>query len=383
LLPTDDPTRVELLGELADALMEEGQFDEARSVVADGVAVAERLADARLLARIRISASALSLVLSELESIEAAIDEAHQEIAALESAGDETGLARAWRHLMIIHGMRGAYDDAADAAKKVVEHARAAGDGRQAARGAMGYATTALLGPTPVSEALATCERLAREVEGDRKAESVVLGVMAQLHSMSGDFELARTLYKRAGAILADLGPSITSSTLSTESSRVESLAGDFEAAERELRRDDLALAAMGERLYRSTVDALLAQVLVTLGNLDEAADFAKLAEELSDPDDVSSQVFWRTARARLMARTGDLPGGERHALEAVEMARQTVDIALLAGALADLAEVLALAGRQDETGPPLREALALYERKGDVTSVARVRRLLEAPSPV
>jgi len=137
----------------------------------------------------------------------------------------------------------------------------------------------------------------------------------------------------------------------------------------------------MGERLYRSTVDALLAQVLVTLGNLDEAADFAKLAEELSDPDDVSSQVFWRTARARLMARTGDLSGGERHALEAVEMARQTVDIALLAGALADLAEVLALAGRQDETGPPLREALALYERKGDVTSVARVRRLLEAPS--
>src|SRR4029077_9906248 len=113
----------------------------------------------------------------------------------------------------------------------------------QAARATMGYATTALLGPTPVSEALATCERLTREVEGDRKAESVVLGVMAQLHAMRGDFELARTLYRRAAAILADLGPSVTSSTLSTESSRVEALAGDFEAAERELRRDDQSLA--------------------------------------------------------------------------------------------------------------------------------------------
>ena len=220
-------------------------------------------------------------------------------------------------------------------------------------------------------------------MEGDRKAESVVLGVMAQLHAMLGDFEQARTLYRRAGAILADLGPSVTSSTLSTESSRVEALARDFEAAERELRRDDLALAAMGERLYRSSVDALLAQVLVTLGHLDEAAKFADLAEELSDPDDVDSQVFWRTARARLLARIGDVAEGKRLAVMAVEMARQTVDIALLAGALVDLAEVLSIDGRHDESGPPLREALTLYEQKGDVTSVGRIRKLLESPSPV
>jgi len=202
---------------------------------------------------------------------------------------------------------------------------------------------------------------------------------------MRGEFEQGRDLYRRAAELLADLGPSVTSSTLSTESSRVEALAGDHAAAERELRRDEVALAGMGERYYRSTIDALLAQVLVTLGNLDEADAFSRQAEELADADDVSSQVFWRTARARIFARTGRGTDGERLAREAVELARGTVDIALLAGALTDLAEVLTLtpAGRGDESEAPLREALALYERKEDATSVARVRGLLGEPATV
>jgi ATP/maltotriose-dependent transcriptional regulator MalT len=292
-------------------------------------------------------------------------------------------LARAWRLLMIIHGTTGAYDDAAEAAKQVVAHARAAGDTRQASRGAMGYATTSLLGPTPVSEAIATCNGLIDDVSGDRKAESVILGVLAQLHAMHGEFDLARDLYRRAAASLADLGPSITSATLSTESSRVEALAGDYPAAERELRRDDLALAAMGERYYRSTVDALLAQVLVTQGKLEEGEALSRQAEELADEDDVSSQVFWRSARARAFAGSGRVEEGEALARRAVDLARGTVDICLLAGALVDLAEVLTQAGRRDEAEPLLREALLQFERKGDRTSTVRVRGLLEEPAAV
>jgi class 3 adenylate cyclase/tetratricopeptide (TPR) repeat protein len=383
LLPTDDPERVELLAELVDALMEEGHFEESRAVIADGAGVAERLENARLTARMQLAASALDLVLSELTGTEKAITDARASIDILTAAGDESGLARAWRHMMIINGTRGAYDDAAEAAKHVVEHARKAGDARQATRGAMGYATTALLGPTPVIEALAMCERLADEVAGDRKAESIILGVLAQLHAMRGEFEEGRALYRRGASMLADLGPSVTSSTLSIEASRVEALAGDFEAAERELRRDDEALAAMGERFYRSTVDALLAQVLVTLGRLEEAEAFSRQAEELADEDDVMSQVHWRTARARTFARRPAPGDAETLARAAVEMARGTVDITLLAGALADLAEVLTLIGRQDEAGPPLREALSLYDLKGDATSVRRVSRLLGEPASV
>jgi class 3 adenylate cyclase/tetratricopeptide (TPR) repeat protein len=383
LLPTDEPVRVELLCDLSDALVEEGQFDEAREVVADGQSVAERLADPRLLARMRIASAALDLTMSGLESSEVAIDEARRDIAALSAAGDEAGLARGWRHLFFVYATRGDFDKASEAAKQVVEHARLAGDTRLASRGAIGYASAALLGPTPVTEALATCERLVREVEGDRKAESLILGVLGQLHAMRGDFDVARELCRRAASMLADLGPSLTSSTLSIEASRVEALAGDFEAAERALRRDDEALAAMGERNYRSTIDALLGEVLATLGQLDDSDRFSVLAEELAAEDDVWGQVHWRQGRARAYAQRERLADAEALAREAVGLARGTLDIATLAGALVDLAEVLAMAGRHDEAEPPLREALQLYERKEDAVSVVRVRGLLKEPAQV
>ena len=70
-------------------------------------------------------------------------------------------------------------------------------------------------------------------------------------------------------------------------------------------------------------------------------------------------------------------------ARKAVELARGTVNPPLLAGALADLAEVLTASGKSGETGPPLREALQIFETKGDVTSSRRVRQLLGEAAPV
>ncbi len=64
---------------------------------------------------------------------------------------------------------------------------------------------------------------------------------------------------------------------------------------------------------------------------------------------------------------------------EAVATAAATEDTALTADAHADLALVLSMLDRPDETGPPLREALSLYERKGDVVSAARMRIRLQA----
>jgi tetratricopeptide (TPR) repeat protein len=383
LLPTDDPDRVELLAELADALSEEGHFDESQQVLDEAAAIAERLRDERLKATIAVEYRALHIMLSQLEGSDQAIAELHEAIRVFEAAEDTAGLARAWRWVMVIEGTRGAYDVAAEAATKVVVYARMAGEPRHAARGAMGYSATALNGPTRVDEAITTCRKLIEDVRGDRKAESIISVVIAQLEAMSGNFDEARELCVRAAATLAEFGPSVTSSSLSIEMSRVDALAGDFEAAEQALRRDDEALEAMGERLYRSTVDALLAQVLVTLDRVDEAVTISERAEELSDPDDVDSQVFWRTARARAFARLGKFEDGEVLAREAVELARATVSLTLLGGALTDLAEVLTASGRRNEAGPPLREALDLFERKGDLTSSKRVRGLLEAAAPV
>ena len=46
-----------------------------------------------------------------------------------------------------------------EAVRRSMTHARLAGDERLIARSAMGLATGALLGPTPVPQAIAQCER--------------------------------------------------------------------------------------------------------------------------------------------------------------------------------------------------------------------------------
>ena len=373
LLPTDDPERIALLPDLAEALMEQGKTSEATEAADEATAAAERIGDARLAARARLARLAVDFF-EGAATIEAVVDGAGATIPAFETVGDDGGLARTHRLLMVVHGTAGRFDDAADAAERVVSHAMRAGDTRMAARGAAGYATVALGGPTPVATAMERCTELLDQVRGDRKAEAVILGVLAQLHAMLGEFDTGRDMYRRGQAMLADLGPSVTASTTSTESWRVEALAGDLAAAERELRRDHDQLEAIDERYFRSTVAALLAGVLIEAGRPEEADRYAASAAELTDEDDVNSGVLWRLARARLLAAAGAAAGADALAREAIGLAADTQDLVLQADAQLALAEVLAAAGDRDAAGPPLREALASFERKGDRVSADRVR---------
>ena len=112
--------------------------------------------------------------------------------------------------------------------------------------------------------------------------------------------------------------------------------------------------------------------------DLDEAEELTRLSEELAAPDDLASQIGWRSVRAKVLARRGELAEAVRMAMEAVEIAAGTDGIEWQADALVDLAEVLRLAGRRDEAALRLEEALRLYEAKGVVPAVERTRALLE-----
>ena len=205
----------------------------------------------------------------------------------------------------MVHGTAGRYDEAAAAAERVVEYAVAAGDARMATRGAQIYASVALAGTLPASEVRERCERLRAQVAGDRKAEAVILAVLAQVYAMQGDFARAREESERQRQMLAELGPSINAISTSIERARVESLAGDLPAAERELRADDAALADIDERYFRSTVVGMLAGVLVELGRLEDAAAAVETARELGRrgrcavPDPVANRARAIAGRGR------------------------------------------------------------------------------------
>jgi tetratricopeptide (TPR) repeat protein len=208
-------------------------------------------------------------------------------------------------------------------------------------------------------------------VAGNRSAEAMVLALLAQLTAMAGRIDDARDLARRGLELVADLGPSSLVASLSDHTSRVEVLAGDLRAAEVELRRDYGVLEAMDEVYTRSTISALLGQVLWAQGRYDEAIEFTHTARELADSDDLYSQVLWRSVEAKNLAKSGQGETGIELATEALAMLDATVDIELRADILIDLAETLRLAGRQEEGGPHIREALQLYRQKGDVILAA------------
>jgi tetratricopeptide (TPR) repeat protein len=125
-------------------------------------------------------------------------------------------------------------------------------------------------------------------------------------------------------------------------------------------------------------VAALLAQVLCDAGRYDEAEELTRASEEAARPNDVHANVRWRSTRARLLARAGNLDAAEDLAREAVAFATDSDFLNTHADTLMDQAEVLRLAGRGVEARVAIEEAIALYEQKGNAVSAATARAALD-----
>ena len=374
LLPEQHPLRLKVLPQLAEALIEEGDLDQALVVLDDAQAVAATIADEKLAALARLERLAVELYRSEGANVGDAVADARAQIEVLERAGDHGGLARGWRFLTLAYGTAGMLEEASEAAEQYGRHASLAGDDRLAARGASAFATVALHGPAPVSEVIVKCGELLANVSADRTSQSVITLVLGVLHAMDGSFDLAREHCDRARSTLRELGQSVTAQSTSIEASRVEMLAGDPTAAERLLRADFETLAAMGEKYFRSTIAGRLSHALLAQGRLEGAAEFAAIAEALASSDDVEAIVLYQSAQARLMARNGRGAEGVALARETVDRARATGDVDLLADSHLHLGEVLELAGDRESAEPPRKEALRLYELKGNVAAARRLR---------
>jgi len=376
LLRPDDPHRIEVLPDLAESLFFGlGQAELAKARAREAIEAAARMGDARLEARAEIA-----LILIEQFSggtAEPPLERANRAIAVLEAHGDEGGIARAWRLIISIRDKAGQYEEAALAAEQAIAHAEKAGDERLVLRGIALFASMSALGPTPAGVAIERSERLAARAEGDRRTEAIVAGSLAPMYAMQGLFDRARELYRRERELLTELGPSIMASSTAIDGARVELLAGNLDLAEDQLRRDYTELAALDETYYRATIAAWLARTLFLRGELAGADEYSRIALELAEEDDVDAQVRSRLVQARVLAAGND-DRAVSLAEEAVSRSAEMADLILRADALADLAQVLTLLRTPEMAEPPLREALTLFEQKGDEVSSKRVRLLLD-----
>jgi tetratricopeptide (TPR) repeat protein len=380
LLPEDDPARLELLPDYGEALLQVGRFEESGAILDEAMEKATTAA----LPLVPAHASLVRLLVRlRAGHIETWRDEAAvtitEAMAAFEGAGDHAGLAKGWRLLAWSHGTACHFGLTAEAAERALEEARLAGDFRQEAVAATGYAAAAVFGPTPVREAIERCERAVEQVSGDRQSEGVLLALLASLVAMEGSFDRARELAARGITMLEELRLPARVARAAQEAWRVEMLAGNVDAAERQIRLGYDLLVELGEKYLRSTVGGLLGQTLYDLGRYEEAEQLARESQELATADDVDTQALWRCLLSKLVARRGAFEEGETLAREAIDILAPTDAVLLQFLAFLDLAEVLQLAGRTDEAMAAVGEALKLAELKESPVMVAAAERVLAA----
>jgi tetratricopeptide (TPR) repeat protein len=117
---------------------------------------------------------------------------------------------------------------------------------------------------------------------------------------------------------------------------------------------------------------------LYAQGRYEEAAEVARTSSELSAADDLAAQFHWRAVTAKLMAREGRFQEAEGMAREALEIIRRSEEVDSQGSALLDLGEVLHLGGKDAEAVAAIREAMELFDRKGNLVHAAKARLLLE-----
>jgi class 3 adenylate cyclase/tetratricopeptide (TPR) repeat protein len=291
-----------------------------------------------------------------------------QALPLLEAADDDLALYKAYAALGHAMNMHGQIDAALEAFERAATHARRAGVSEQLLGWRCG---TRLNGTTTVSELLAWLEE-----QGEQAAlNSVLRGNQAVALAMLGRFDEGRAILAKARAELADRGGGIwLAVTIGHDSVDFELLAGDHAVAVKLGDEGCRLFDELGEQSLLSSAAGKLGQALYALDRLEEADARAGRAAELGASDDAITQMLWRQVRAKVLALRGEHADAERLAREAVAIGEETDLLNGQGDANADLAEVLLLTGKPNEAAAALEQALARYERKGNLVSTQRAQ---------
>jgi class 3 adenylate cyclase/tetratricopeptide (TPR) repeat protein len=371
---------VELVLELAQALIDSGDLREGGLRREDALELARLLGDRALELRARCETDHFLAGNDPSFTAEQALERGREAVRELEEIGDHQGLAAAWNLIAFGENLRGTWTGMVTALERVAEHARLAGDRRRESEALLFVGAATFWGPTPVSIGLTRAEAIAESARDLKWGYAWASRAVAGFYGMQGRFEEGRELVARAGSVLEELGRPIDRHTLAFWSGPLELLAGDPVAAEREAATACDALEAAGEKGFLSTMATLLADALCIQGRLDEAEAAVRRSRENATSDDFNAQAGWRAAEARILAHRGAFEEGERLAREAIEIIDRSDELSHQADFRVGLAEVLQLAGRTDESIPVLEEALERYEQKENRVAAEATRgRLAEA----
>jgi class 3 adenylate cyclase/tetratricopeptide (TPR) repeat protein len=378
LMDEQDPALPDLLVRLGRVAIEAGELELGGTTLDRAESASAAVGDEAAGLRARLARIELFLTLSPEGVIDRIDLETREAIPALERLGDDEGLARAYRALAEIGLLRLRARDCETSLQRAAFHAERAGDRSALADTLLWLAIVPYLGSARPEEMIRRCDEVRARAPGDRTVEAFAAFVEGIANAMLGRSEEGRELHRRAREIVRDLGMQLTIGGSAVFVGGLETIAGDFTAAERAYRAGYDVLSAIGEKGFLSTIAGELANTLVELGRSDEAIELADVSRETGASEDLITQVLWREARARVLARRERLEEAIQLAEEAVEMMTGSDAADSMAAALSALSEVCELAGRRDDARRALREALELLERRGNQPVADRTRTNLE-----
>ena len=381
LFPADHPERLAFVPELARAMGEAGQFEEAFALLDEGAETAERAGNQSTYWRCRVQRASL-MFFTNAEKVYAYTEEVIREaIPILEPLQDETGLAEAYDLEHHYHYFIGDIAEGRRAGLESIKHAERAGDIGLTLRLMNGVAALYCWDDTPISTAIsAAMDALAQaRAANSRQAEASALGIVGRLKAYAGEVEEGRQMVGEARNLLLELGREMHAAGATHWQGAVEWAAGDLHAGEDALRRGAIELERLGEKSMLSTSLAELAKAIAQQGRYQDAIAESERAESISAPDDFAAEAEWRLARAIAYAGLGDYAKAGPLADEALGMIDRSGYVLSANGYRLDLADVIAHTHGVDRARQLLSEAIAFFERKEMPLVAERARAKLAA----
>ena len=372
LVRDDDAARGALLPALGASLFEAGRISEATAILDEAIAGARK---PWLGARARVEREFVRLEAETSVGTEHARRVADEVLPVLERAGDDHGQCRAWCLRAQAAWIAGHVARADDAWGEATACAQRAQDERELFAILGWRATAAVLGPTPVDEGIRRCERLRDLVGTSPVAVAWVANALAPLHAMRGEFETADRLVEEANETIHQLGS--LHSSVSHMEAIVRLIEGQHALAERALRSDVDTLTSMSHGDLLATTYAMLAQAVYGQARFTEVGELCRAAADTAAPDDIVTQVIWRSVEAKLLVREGRCDRALALTREAVALIEPTDLLSHWGDAMLDVAEVLRACSSVEEYHDAARVALSSYRQKGSAVGVARASLLL------
>jgi tetratricopeptide (TPR) repeat protein len=344
---------------------------EGREIAVEAERIAHEVGDDVAYQRARVMAAEATVLTQSdatLDELRVVVDEAQP---VLERAGHDRGLAEVW----IARGTTGIASARYAEAKRAIERARQyaldAGIVALAEYAAMQIAQTMTWGSTPTREAVARCDELMEESRTRRgrfmiaESRATMLGFLGRFDEAEAETAAAhRGLDEVTGGLVpwSNVGLALLARARGDAPRAVELLMEGRANRER-----------VGDFGSQSTIEAELSLALASLGRDDDAIAMSDESERHASSDDAASQLGLHTGRGLALGHLGQIEAALENLSKALAIASQTDFLNGHAQAFEAQAEVLRLAGRNEEASRALDQAVELYRSKENVAALRRL----------